>query len=130
MEIKITQKGVFNSNGEELPIGTVLVVDGVVCDETGMVIRPDIFKGKAQGAEGQEADKEESELIANPDDSEERMNILNGVLEKVEKGDESFFDANGKPKVGALNKMLDEGMEPFTSEERDRLWDKWLSSQP
>ena len=37
--------------------------------------------------------------------------------------DEEDFTKSGKPDLKAINALLEDGIEPFTSAERDKLWD-------
>lgn len=59
----ITEQGVFNQDGEEAPVGTVLEVEE---DEDGNSEVPGWLSNKCRRMDEVEADEEEAEAVTNP----------------------------------------------------------------
>lgn len=76
---------------------------------------------RAQDAKADETGQVDDEGDDDDDSglSDERSSLFASLAEEL--GDDEFT-SDHKPKVEALNELLEEGVEPFTAAERDELW--------
>lgn len=111
MKLKITEKGVFDEESNEVEVGTTVDVDG---DEI-----PSFLKGKVAVVEGGEAKAE-----APAADPAERAELMVQAVQHLKDED---FTKSGLPEVKALNAILEDAegdFAQFTTKERNDLWEQ------